>query len=221
MTKGLFVTATGTDVGKTYVTALMVKKLRQSGLSSAYYKAALSGAESVEASDAGYVKRFAGLDQPDATLLSYRYANPVSPHLAAKLEGNPPELGVIVKDYRAACAMTDYVTVEGSGGIVCPLRWDAEHLLLEDVIRALGLSTVIVSGAELGSINAAVLTAFYMKQRGICVKGIFLNRFVPCALQDDTAAMICELTGLPILDRIAPGQTELTMSAETLASLYE
>ena len=61
MAKGIFVTGTGTDVGKTYVTALIVKKLADAGIHAGYYKAALSGAESIEESDAGYVKKIAGI----------------------------------------------------------------------------------------------------------------------------------------------------------------
>ena len=71
MGKGLFVTGTGTDTGKTYIAALMVKKLYEAGYHAGYYKAALSGAASIEESDAGYVKRLAGIRQPDATLMSY------------------------------------------------------------------------------------------------------------------------------------------------------
>ena len=59
MAKGIFVTGTGTDVGKTYVTALIVKKLADAGIHAGYYKAALSGAESIEESDAGYVRKTA------------------------------------------------------------------------------------------------------------------------------------------------------------------
>ena len=89
MAKGIFVTGTGTDVGKTYVTALIVKKLADAGIHAGYYKAALSGAESIEESDAGYVKKIAGITQEDSSLLSYLYQNAVSPHLAARIEGNP------------------------------------------------------------------------------------------------------------------------------------
>ncbi|MGN0684289.1 MAG: ATP-dependent dethiobiotin synthetase BioD, partial [Oscillospiraceae bacterium] len=63
MSKGLFITATGTDIGKTYVTALIVKKLRDAGLNAGYYKAAISGAESVSESDAGYVNRIANIGE--------------------------------------------------------------------------------------------------------------------------------------------------------------
>jgi len=60
MGKGIFVTGTGTDIGKTYVTALIVKKLADAGIRTGYYKAALSGAKSIGDSDAGYVKKIAG-----------------------------------------------------------------------------------------------------------------------------------------------------------------
>lgn len=61
MGKGIFVTGTGTDIGKTYVTALIVKKLADAGIRTGYYKAALSGAKSIGDSDAGYVKKIAGI----------------------------------------------------------------------------------------------------------------------------------------------------------------
>ena len=63
MGKGIFVTGTGTDIGKTYVTALIVKKLADAGIRTGYYKAALSGAKSIGDSDAGYVKKIAGITQ--------------------------------------------------------------------------------------------------------------------------------------------------------------
>ena len=67
MTKGLFISATGTDVGKTYVTALLVKALRQAGYEAGYYKAALSGAvpdgQSLVPGDAQYVCQTAGIPE--------------------------------------------------------------------------------------------------------------------------------------------------------------
>lgn len=96
MNRGYFVTATGTDVGKTFVTALLVKKWRDSGMDAGYYKAALSGAEFKNghwvAGDADYVKNFAGLSDSQEELVSYVYKEAVSPHLAARKEGNPVEL---------------------------------------------------------------------------------------------------------------------------------
>lgn len=145
MAKGIFVTGTGTDVGKTYVTALIVKKLADAGIHAGYYKAALSGAESIEESDAGYVKKIAGITQEDSSLLSYLYQNAVSPHLAARIEGNPVDPETVKADFDRVKREYDYVTVEGSGGIVCPIRWDEEHeILLEDIVKMLHLNTLVI-----------------------------------------------------------------------------
>lgn len=221
MSKGLFITATGTDAGKTYITALIVKKLHEAGLSAGYYKAALSGSASTADSDAGYVCRISGISQPEDTLLSYRYETPVSPHLAAKLEGCNVELSQVVSDYQRVCELCDYVTVEGSGGIVCPIRWDEkQHILLEDVIHTLGLDAIIIADAGLGTINAVVTTAYYMKNHGIEARGVILNNYTGGTMQEDNVRMIEALTGLPVLDRVAPGQTELQIDAAALAELY-
>ena len=108
MAKGIFVTGTGTDVGKTYVTALIVKKLADAGIHAGYYKAALSGAESIEESDAGYVKKIAGITQEDSSLLSYLYQNAVSPHLAARIEGNPVDPETVKADFDRVKREYDY-----------------------------------------------------------------------------------------------------------------
>lgn len=131
MGKGIFITATGTDVGKTYVTGLLVKKLREAGLNAGYYKAALSGAEitpeGLLPGDADFVRRMAGLDVKPQELVSYIYEEAVSPHLAALREGNPVELAKISEDYAKSLEKYEYVTMEGSGGIICPIRWDEQH----------------------------------------------------------------------------------------------
>lgn len=222
MNKGIFVTGTGTDVGKTYVTALMVKKLHEAGYSAGYYKGALSGAGSIAESDAGYVKQISGISQEDTTLLSYLYENAVSPHLAAKLEERPVSLEKIREDYRKVQNLYEYVTVEGSGGIVCPIRWDKEEkILLEDMIVTLELPVVIVADAGLGTINAAVLTAEYLKRRRISIRGVILNRYTGGLMQKDNVQMIEELTGIPVLAKVRPGDRELHMDPACLAALYQ
>lgn len=95
MSKALFVTGTGTDVGKTYVAALMAKALKDAGLNAAYYKAAVSGNVrrpdgSLIPGDARFVREFAHLDQGEETMCPYVYEHAWSPHLAAQAEGNPP-----------------------------------------------------------------------------------------------------------------------------------
>ena len=176
---GLFITATGTDVGKTYVTGLLIKKLRQAGYNAGYYKAALSGAVRVGGSlipgDADYVNREAELGASAKEMVPYIYENAVSPHLAAQIEGNPVEMKTVVDGFLRAAKQYDYLTMEGSGGIVCPIRYDGPKsgevkIFLEDLIRELNLPSVIVADAGLGTINATVLTAEYMRNRNLEVK---------------------------------------------------
>lgn len=221
MPKGIFVTGTGTDVGKTFVTALLVKKLKEAGYQAGYYKAALSGAKEIADSDAGFVKKVAGIDQKDETLLSYLYQNAVSPHLAAKIEGNPLEMDVVRAAYEKVGEEFSYITMEGSGGIVCPIRWDEKKILLEDIVKELDLPVVIVADAGLGTINAVVLTVEYLKNHGMRVKGILLNHYKGGIMQEDNQKMIEELTGVPILATIREEDEELNMSASELAALYE
>ena len=227
MSKGIFITATGTDIGKTFVTALIVKKLRDAGLNAGYYKAALSGAEeqpdgSWLPGDAAYVAKISGMQEKPEDLVSYIYKTAVSPHLAALREGNPVELDKVKEDFAAAKAKYDYVTMEGSGGIICPIRWDEKHLLLEDLIKATGLGTLVISNAALGSINACVLTVFYLQQKGIPVRGIILNNYNDSDfMQVDNKKMMEAITGVPVLAEVKPNDTELDIDVEVLKSLYK
>lgn len=217
MKKGIFLIGTGTDVGKTYVSALLVKALCASGLNTGYYKAAISGAPDLARSDAGYVKRVAGIPQPEDTLVSYLYHTAVSPHLAARLEGNPVELMRVAEDFHRVKESHDFVVVEGSGGILCPVRDDAGvSLFLEDIIKALGLDTLLVADAGLGAINAAGLTAFYLKQKQIPVTGLLLNRFNNSLMHTDNRAMIERLTGLSTLACIPENADCLSLSPDAL-----
>lgn len=229
MSKGYFVTATGTDVGKTFVTALLVKKWRDSGIDAGYYKAALSGAELRDgkwiAGDADYVKRVANLPDTQEELVSYVYKEAVSPHLAARKEGNPVELTQVKADFDAASKRHEFVFVEGSGGIICPIRYDEpattpassalstpQKLFLADIMKELDLPLLIVTTAALGSINACVLTVEYARARGLNIKGIIVNRYGISGhmqMEDDNIFMMQELTGLPILAKIKEGDADL------------
>ncbi len=222
MSKGLFITGTDTDIGKTYVSALLVKTLRKAGYDVGYYKAAISGADSVGESDAGFVDRFAGIGEPEDMLLSYLYKNAVSPHLAARIEGHPLEKEVILAAWQRVSAAYPYVTMEGSGGICCPIRHDEKAVYyLEDIIRWLHLPVLIVADAGLGTINHVVLTAFYMKQKGLAAKGVLLNHWKGGLMEEDNVKMIEEMTGLPVLAKIRAGDEVIDADPALLASLYE
>ena len=227
MAKALFVTGTGTDVGKTYVTALMVKKLAESGENAAYYKAAMSGNRrrsdgSLIPGDAMFVQQTAGLSQPLGEMCPYVYENAWSPHLASRVEGNPVDLAVVREGFAKVTENYDYITMEGSGGILCPLCFDERKIQLEDVIREFELSSILVADAGLGTINSVVLTFEYMKAHNLPLKGIIFNHYHPGNIMEEDNIFMCEhMTGLPVLAKVQDNATELEIDADVLSALYD
>ena len=227
MGKGIFVTGTGTDVGKTYVTGLIIKKIKENGMTPGYFKAAMSGNEREEdgtliPGDALWVKNVSGISQSVEEMCPYVYEHAYSPHLASRLEGNHVEMAVVLDNYRKVKEKYDYITVEGSGGILCPICFDEAKIQLEDVVSELGLSSILIADAGLGTINSVVLTAEYMKAHHLPLKGIIFNHYHPGDVMEDDNIFMCEyMTGLPTLAKVQDGDTELKMDVEALAGLYE
>ncbi|WP_282925028.1 dethiobiotin synthase [Peptoniphilus genitalis] len=227
MSKNIFVTGTGTEIGKTYVAGLLVKKLHEAGEKSAYYKAAMSGNDkdadgNLIPGDAKFVKELAGIDQDLNEMCPYVYERAYSPHLAAQIEGNPVNLDYVVEKLRDLEKKYDYITLEGSGGILCPLRFDDEEIYLEDFVKKAKLSSIIVADAGLGTINNLVLTAFYMKEKGMKVKGIIFNNFIPGdVLQEDNIKMCEHMSGLKVLACVKKGDKDLDIDIDKLKEIYE
>ena len=219
MTKGIFITATGTDVGKTYVSALLLKYLLKSGLNAGYYKPVLSGAiqnnGKIIPGDCEFVLKFAGLNLPPQNYVSYIYKEPLSPHLAAQIENNPVELSKIVSDFSNIKKQFDYIIVEGAGGIVCPFRLDNQKIMLPDVIKALGLDIIIVASAALGTINSTFLTVEYAKNCGINVRGIVLNNYDENdIMMRDNLKQIETLTGVKVIAVVGKNAQDIDFNME-------
>lgn len=214
MTKAVFITATGTDVGKTYISALIVKKMRELGYNCGYFKPALSGAEIIDGKiipgDCNYVLKQAGIDAPPENYVSYVFKTAVSPHLASEIENNPIKIEKIKSDFARIKKEFDYVVVEGAGGIVCPFNLGKEKIMLPDVIKTLGLDIVIVASASLGTINSTVLTAEYAKNNGIKVRGIILNNYDENDLmQKDNKIQVEALTGIKVIAGVKKGEKDI------------
>ena len=227
MGKCIFITGTGTDIGKTYVTGLIVKKLRESGKNAGYYTAALSGAEPdeqgrLQPGDALFVNETAKIGETIENLVSYIYREAVSPHLAAKINKQPIDFTKVQKDFARAKAKYEYLTMEGSGGIICPLRWDEkEHVILDDLVKKLGLSVLVIADAGLGTINSAVLTIEHLRAREIPIQGVILNNFhAGDIMEEDNRKMIEEITGVKVIAVVKKGDEELEIDVEKLAGIY-
>lgn len=227
MSKAVFLTGTGTDIGKTYISGLIVKKLAEAGKNPAYFKAAMSGNDRREdgtliPGDALFVQKTSGISQPLEEMCPYVYENAWSPHLASRVEGNPVDLEVVRKGFLETADKYDYITMEGSGGILCPLCFDERRIQLEDVIREFELSSILVADAGLGTINSVVLTAEYMKVRSLPIKGIIFNHYHPGNIMEDDNIFMCEhMTGLPVIAKVQDNATELETDADVLAALYD
>lgn len=227
MSKAVFLTGTGTDIGKTYISGLIVKKLAEAGKNPAYYKAAMSGNDrredgSLIPGDALFVQKTSGISQSLEEMCPYVYENAWSPHLASRVEGNPVDLDVVRKGFLETADKYDFITMEGSGGILCPLCFDERKIQLEDVIREFELSSILVADAGLGTINSVVLTAEYMKAHSLPIKGIIFNHYHPGNIMEDDNIFMCEhMTGLPVIAKVQDGATELETDADVLSALYD
>lgn len=112
MSRALFITGTGTDIGKTYVTGLIVKKLAEHKKNPGYYKAAMSGNArrpdgSLIPGDALFVQQCSGISQPLEEMCPYVYENAYSPHLASRIEGNPVVMDVVKQGFYSVSRMYD------------------------------------------------------------------------------------------------------------------
>lgn len=223
----LFVVGTGTDVGKTYVSALIVKKMTSAGARIGYFKAATSGygydaSGRAISGEALFVKEFSGLTQEVETACPFNYARAVSPHLAARLESKPYDQGVVDRAFEAVCSQFDYVVIEGSGGLFCPLRMEGEdRILILDLIERWKAPCLVVSDSGLGSINDATLTLLTLATYGAPTVGVAFNRYdAGDVMRVDNVEVVKTLTSAPVVARIPEGARTLDLDVEIVRSWF-
>lgn len=225
MKKGIFITATGTDVGKTYVSGLLVKQLRGAGINCGYYKPVLSGAvvdnDKIVAGDAEHVTRAANLGGNSLDRVSYLFKPAVSPHLAAEIEGRPIAIGKITEDFELAANKNEFTVVEGAGGIICPLNF-GENLFIYDIPKALSLNILVVADGGLGTINNTFLTVDFIKRLGLNVKGIILNNFEPDNfMHKDNKDVVEKLCGVKVIGTVEKNAQRIEFIPGGLEAIYE
>lgn len=225
--RGTFVIGTGTDIGKTYVAGLLLREAAERG-SAGYYKAAMSGNDYDESGllvpgDAAEVARLSQSTQSLTSMCPYVFEEPLSPHLAARIHDCPIERSVVMNGFDQVARSYEYVTVEGSGGIICPLRVDeTDTYFLEDVVRETGLSCVLVARSGLGTINEVTLTTAYLRAHHIPISGIIYNDYHPGDRMEEDNLLLCEqLSGLPTLARVVRGQAALNLSDDVFTAIYQ
>ena len=153
--RGVFVTGTGTEVGKTVVAATIARGLAAAGRRVAVFKPAVTGLDEPGEADHLLLRRAAGSDQADDAIAPYRYGPPASPHLAASMIGERIEPARLLSVARDAAAGADTLVCEGVGGLMVPLTLG---YLVRDLARDLALPLVVAASPGLGTINNTLLT---------------------------------------------------------------
>ena len=179
--RGVMVTGTDTEVGKTVVAAGLARFLRGQGLDVGVMKPVASGAVESAAggrasSDVVALVEAAGCSDPAEWVNPYCFTAPVAPALAAELEGVSVDMERIVDCYERLRSRHDLTVVEGAGGALTPV---SGTLSVADLAQRLRIPALIVSRAGLGTINHTVMTVECLRSRGVECLGFFLNRFPP------------------------------------------
>ncbi|MEX0972790.1 MAG: dethiobiotin synthase [Solirubrobacterales bacterium] len=170
--RGVFVTGTGTGVGKTVVAAAIARSLAREGKRVAVFKPALTGLDEGGEPDHALLRRAAGSTQSDDQIVPYRYGPPMSPHLAAQLAGEEISPERLHDAARAAAAGAEALVCEGVGGLLVPL---APGYLVRDLAADLGLPLVVAASPGLGTINHTLLTLAAARAAGLEVTAVVLT----------------------------------------------
>jgi dethiobiotin synthetase len=195
---GVFVTGTGTEVGKTVVAAALARTLAAEGRRVAVFKPAVTGLDEGLEPDHALLRRASGSEQSDEEIAPYRYGPPASPHLAAKLAGeeiDPQRL----RDVAAAAARgSEALVCEGVGGLLVPL---SPTYLVRDLAADLGFPLVVVAPPGLGTINHTLLTLAAARAAGLEVRAVALNPWPedPTEIERDNRETIGRLGAVPVL----------------------
>jgi dethiobiotin synthetase len=172
--KGLFITGTDTDVGKTWVGCRLIKILQQQGYDIAPRKPVESGWNgNVSQTDAWKLASAANKQHQLDIICPNRFKAPVSPVRAAHLEGHKISLKQLRQQCLNQLKPKQILYVEGAGGFYSPLSHDG---LNADLCESLGLSVILIAEDKLGCINHVLLTVEAIKQRGLTLICIILNQ---------------------------------------------
>ncbi|GAA4815666.1 dethiobiotin synthase [Streptomyces ziwulingensis] len=199
----LVITGTGTEVGKTVVTAALAAAASAAGRSVAVLKAAQTGVGPDEPGDAREVARLAG---PVTVAEVARFPEPLAPATAARRAGSPPVRPHEVADAAAGLAAEhDLVLVEGAGGLL--VRFDAAGGTLADAASLLRAPVLVVAPAGLGTLNATELTCRELRSRGLTPSGVVVGSWpaAPDLASRCNLVDLPEVAGAPLLGAVPAG----------------
>lgn len=206
----VFVTSSGTGIGKTFVTARLVAELKAGGRRVQALKPVASGFDAArpDDSDSARLIEAQGLELSATNLDAvspWRFAAPLSPDMAAAREGRTVPFDALVAFCRAGAERADVTLIEGVGGVMVPL--DFEHTVL-DWIAALGAPALLVVGSYLGTLSHSLTAAAALRERGVALLGVIVSESTEQPVPaDETAATLARFlapTRVVVLPRATP-----------------
>jgi len=195
---GIFVTGTGTEVGKTVVAATIARTLAAEGKRVAVFTPAVTGLDEGVETDHALLRRASGSEQSDEEIAPYRYGPPASPHLAAALAGEEIDPERLRQAAAAAAAGAEAIVCEGVGGLLVPL---SPSYLVRDLAVDLGYPLVVVASPGLGTINHTLLTLESARAAGLEVAAVVLTPWPPdpTEIERSNRETIASLGGVEVL----------------------
>jgi dethiobiotin synthetase len=224
--RGLFITAVGTGIGKTLVTTILCHQLTRAGQRIHAIKPLVSGFSPDDTrSDPALIIRSLGREptpQSIEAIAPWRFAAPLSPHLAARKEGRTIE----IDDISDFCRPHDHYSdclwiVEGAGGVMSPIT--REHTGL-DLMARLGYPVILVTGSYLGALSHTLTAVAALRGRGVGLQTIIVSESEECVGLADTVGSLRQFTEMGAsvyaLPRLAGNDEEKWRGAPTLIDLW-
>ena len=200
----IFITATGTDIGKTFLAAGLIRHWRAARRKADALKPVVTGFDPAAAATSDPGLLLAALDRPITEaqidrIAPWRFVAPLSPDMAAQREGRAIDFDALVDFSRnAVAANSDALLIEGIGGVMVPL--DRTHTVL-DWITALQIPVAVVTGTYLGSLSHTLTCLDVLGRRGLAVKALIVNETPgsPVTMQDTKATLANFAGATPLL----------------------
>ena len=199
--KAYFITGTDTGVGKTSITAGLAGSMRKLGVNVGVMKPIASGIPQktgFKSSDVDIIVEASQTKDSEDLINPVFLPIPTSPYDATKLLSLSVDMPLILTTFTKLLSIHDVLLVEGIGGIMTPIT---KNFFVADMIKVMGIETIIVTRATLGTLNHTMMTYQLCKDYGIKVKGLVINNFDEkgTAAEKNTPITLHEITGLDIL----------------------
>jgi dethiobiotin synthetase len=228
--KTVFVTGTDTDVGKTYVSVLLLNAINQKGFKTIAFKPIAAGCEQIpqglQNNDALCLQTAANVSIPYNLVNPITLEPPIAPHIAAARIGKVIDMSLVLSTFAKLQAVeADFLLVEGAGGwrlpVALPVLDQSRRIkFLSEFVNEQKIPVVLVVGIKLGCLNHAVLTFEQIKRDGCEVVAWVANQIDPDMLNYvENLVSLTALIDAPLLAEVAYGQKLLSASDEVLNSL--